>query len=116
MNQVMIDNKQLTMTTTEQNINIKVWVYQMSWYESKRHTKSHTDMYYLKAEHTHWAEERGDTNCKIHYICVPVNSPYHRMAEECSQIRDNQELKARSPALFASFARSDARRRNEILK
>lgn len=73
------------------------FIYKCSWFESKRHKKSHTDMYYEKAEHTEWVVKSFPWAvglAKVEYIAVPVDSKYYEMAVECSNIKfwaDKQE-------------------------
>mgnify|MGYP003650061569 CR=1 FL=1 len=79
-------------------VNIK-WVYQMSWYESKRHSISHTDMYYAKPEHTHWVRDGCDAcgACcietdpwKINYISVDISTKEGKNRYEAA--RHNSEI------------------------
>ena len=57
------------------------YVFKMSWFESARHTRSHTDMYFAQAEHTHWGfEPYGYPHCRISYVQVPVDSPEYTSA------------------------------------
>ena len=72
--------------------NQMAYIYRVSVYSSKRHTKSHTDMYYLKAEHTHWALE-DEINCdeddrRVHYIQVRKDSSHYASAVSNSQLMD----------------------------
>jgi len=66
--------------------NQMAYIYRVSVYSSKRHTKSHTDMYYLKAEHTHWALE--DDDIRVHYIQVRKDSSNYESAVYNSKIKD----------------------------
>mgnify|MGYP003641274488 CR=1 FL=1 len=61
------------------------WIYQMSWYESNRHTKSFTDMYFAQEEHTHWLwdgvpRQSPPELCKIFYIRVKKSSKEYSSA------------------------------------
>ena len=60
------------------------FIYEMSWFESPRHHRSHTHMYFAKPQHTLW----GFNNplCRISYIKMPINSKKFRCAIENSQI------------------------------
>jgi len=52
------------------------------FYASKKHRISHTDIYYLEAEDTHWIYTRPyDTDIAlVYYIRVPMNSPEYQSA------------------------------------
>lgn len=54
------------------------YIFKMSWYKSKRHIKSHTDMYYKKEEHTRW----GHSNplCRIMVVKVSEDSNEYKQA------------------------------------
>jgi len=61
------------------------YIYCMSWYESKRHSKSCTDMYFLKEKDTRWGHDwrqgcNGADHCKIMVIKVPTDDPRYKMA------------------------------------
>ena len=58
-------------------------VYMMSWYESNRHSKSHTDMYFLNEKDTRWGHKRNI--CKIFVICVDKDNYSYVSAVENSQ-------------------------------
>ena len=72
--------------------NQMAYIYRVSVYSSKRHTKSHTDMYYLKAEHTHWALEDeinyDEDDRRVHYIQVRKDSSHYASAVYNSQLID----------------------------
>ena len=72
--------------------NQMAYIYRVSVYSSKRHTKSHTDMYYLKAEHTHWALEDeinyDEEDRRVHYIQVRKDSSHYASAVYNSQLMD----------------------------
>ena len=66
------------------------WIYKYGWFESKRHSVSHTDMYF----HT---PSKGLDNCyfidmikeglaKIEYIWVEEDSVYYKTAVESSAL------------------------------
>lgn len=57
-------------------------IYRASWFDNKRCRVSHTDVYYLKAEHTHWIHERCwcPQVVKVEYIAVEKDSDYYKMA------------------------------------
>jgi len=48
------------------------YIYKMSWYDSKRHTKSHTDMFYLQEHDTRWGHE--NELCRISVVEVEETS------------------------------------------
>ena len=59
------------------------YIYKCSWFKSKRHRISHTDMYFLKPEETHWIYETSDwfvDLVEIQYIMCSSTSPEYRMA------------------------------------
>ena len=59
------------------------FIYRISWYESKRHTKSHTSMYYLKQQDTLWAFDTLDWVkglLKVEIVRVSKISANYRMA------------------------------------
>ena len=62
----------------------------MSWYESPRHTRSHTSMYYTRPQDVLWGFEPncvGDhSDCRIEFIRVREDSREYQMALECSGI------------------------------
>ena len=61
----------------------KVIVYRMSWYETDRCRRSHTDMYFAREVDTRW----GQPNhlCRIEVISVPEGSWAHSSAVENSK-------------------------------
>ena len=58
--------------TTETVVPEYAFIYRISWYESKRHTISTTDMYYLNGKDTVWIYDRcwGQEVVKVEYIRV----------------------------------------------
>lgn len=70
------------------------FIFEVSFYTNKRYKISHTDMYYLKAEHTHWAFNRinaGDEVCIVKYIEVFDFDRRYIMAVENSKIADKEK-------------------------
>lgn len=63
---------------------VDAYIYKMSWYDSPRHRKSHTDMYYMRPEDTLWGFDNPD--CRIHFIRVCDQSKEYRMARHNSEI------------------------------
>ena len=61
-------------------------VYACRFFESKRHSKSHTDMYFLKVEHTAWA--LLDLLAKVEVIFEPMTSDIYQMAKSNSDKHD----------------------------
>jgi hypothetical protein len=58
-------------------------IYKMSFYQSPRHTKSHTDTYYAEERDTRWGHRtvwEDGTICKIYVILVLKESKEYRMA------------------------------------
>lgn len=81
------------------------FIYMVSSFETKRHTKSHTDMYFAHAEHTQWVFEADDWHrglIRVEYIAVPVDSKYYEMAVECSNL---QFWAAKQAQLMKEFKR-----------
>ena len=75
------------------------YIYKMSWYDSKRHTVSNTDMYYLYEGHTRWGHNwpegcNGSQRCEIRVRKVNKNSTKYKMAVENSIIASKNELTA----------------------
>jgi hypothetical protein len=65
------------------------YIYRISFYDTKRSRTSHTDMYYLKPEHTQWAFNPYQIT-KIFYIKVPINSNEYDSAVKNSMIMDTE--------------------------
>jgi len=59
------------------------FIYKMSWYDSRRHTVSHTDMYFARECDTRW----GHPNelCRITVIAVREDDQRWEMAKDCSE-------------------------------
>ena len=65
------------------------FIYKCSFFESKRHKISHTDMYYQKAEHTEWVLKSAaylNGLAKVEYIMVAANSNEYKSAVENSHL------------------------------
>ena len=63
------------------------FIYKMSWYESKRHKISHTDMYFQYEKDTRWVYDRVYNDGQwfdITVVRVPINSWEYESAVECS--------------------------------
>lgn len=58
------------------------FIYRISWFETKKHIISHTDMYYLNPEDTYWAFEGDwdDEVFRVEYICVSKDSKEYESA------------------------------------
>jgi hypothetical protein len=61
-------------------------IYVCRFYESKRHSVSHTNMYFLKAEHTAWA--LMDPLAKVEIIFEAMSSNIYKMAQGNSDKND----------------------------
>ena len=74
------------------------YIFKMSWYESKRHIKSHSDMYYEKEEHTRW----GHSNplCRISVVVVIEDSNEYKAAIKNSIILESQLYKEKEEEEF----------------
>ena len=73
------------------------YIYEMSWYESKRHTKPCSIMLYLKEKHTRWGHNwekgcNGSQRCEIRVIQVLTSSKDYDMAVNNSQHHEKNEL------------------------
>ena len=77
------ESRNMSSTAEEPQVG---YVFKMSWFESARHTRSWTDMYFAQAEHTRWGfEPYGYPHCRISYVQVPVDSPEYTSAVENSE-------------------------------
>ncbi len=65
------------------------YIYRISFYDTKRSRSSHTNMYYLKPEHTTWVFDR-DVIAKIFYIKVPIDSNEYYCAVKSSEVMENK--------------------------
>tara|TARA_B110000285_G_C14967779_1_gene534973 strand:+ start:305 stop:826 length:522 start_codon:yes stop_codon:yes gene_type:complete len=80
----------------EHRIQSKVkYIYKMSWFDTKRHLISDTDMYFAEEEHTRWGQNwikgcNGSDICKIFVIQVTICSDEYRMAVKNSANRNNK--------------------------
>ena len=63
----------------------------MSWYDSKRHTKSHTDMYYLQEHDTRWGHE--NELCRISVIEVEETSKEYDSAVNNDKVNNTSMMK-----------------------
>jgi hypothetical protein len=71
------------------------FIYKIEWYESKRHTKSHTSMCYLNAKETEWVYEYdwGKEKVEVRYVRVLENSQDYQMAVSSSNITKTVKFK-----------------------
>jgi hypothetical protein len=67
------------------------YIYKIGFYETKRSRESHTNMYYLKPEHTHWAFNPYQIT-KIFYIRVPIGSNEYDSAVKNSMLMDTEPI------------------------
>ena len=68
------------------------FIYKISWFETKRHTKSHTNMYFENPEHTKWVFETNDwfnDLVKVEYIMVGEDTMFYKCAVESSNLHSN---------------------------
>ena len=65
-------------------------IFKMSWYESKRHRISHTDMYFNEEKHTRLGHD--DPLCKIEVIRVLKSSHEYTSAIENSQRENSRDF------------------------
>lgn len=66
-----------------------VIVYKMSWYETERCRRSHTDMYFAREIDTRWGHP--DHLCRIEVYPVPENSYAHASAVSNSKRHNEDE-------------------------
>jgi hypothetical protein len=69
------------------------YIYKCSWFETKRHKKSHTNMYFEKAEHTKWIFETRDwflDLVRVEYIMVHISRPEYESAVNNSKKADEE--------------------------
>ena len=65
------------------------FIYKVSWFQSKRHLKSHTSLYYEKAEHTEWVFKTEDwfkDLVRVEYIQVAETHYAYKQALNNSKI------------------------------
>ena len=77
-----LHNQEEVNTTT--NKPEKKYIYMCSWFETKRHRISHTNMYFEKAEDTNWIFDTPEwflDLVRIEYICVMSNTKEYSMAQ-----------------------------------
>ena len=70
-----------------------ILVYKCSYFETNRHKKSHTDMYFLKAEHCGWVFSSDDYYnglSRVELIPVLTSTFAYRSAVENSEIEDKR--------------------------
>ena len=66
------------------------YVYQMDWFESKRHRNSWSTMYFMREEDTRWGHD--DTLVKISVLRCDKNSQEYDSAWNNSIIRMAEEM------------------------
>jgi len=72
----------------------KKYIYKMSFYNNRRCTVSHTDMYYIKEEHTRWGHDFNDGGgdiCRIFVIEVDEDSNQYTSALCNSSLKEKKE-------------------------
>ena len=72
-----------------QRLKRMVIIYKMSWYETDRCRRSHTDMYFAREIDTRWGQP--NPLCRIEVISVPVGWFAHASAVENSKRHMAQE-------------------------
>lgn len=74
----------------------KKYIYMCSWFETRKHRKSHTKMYYEIAEQTNWIFDTPDWYddlVRIEYICVMSNTKEYSMAQTTGEFyNDNPKM------------------------
>jgi len=66
-------------------------IYICSWFETKRHRKSHTDMYFKELKDTLWVFDTYDYNhglARVEVIKVSKNTNEYTSAVSNSELRD----------------------------
>ena len=61
------------------------YIFKISFYDTRRCKTSHTDMYYLKPEHTQWAFNSYQITT-VFYIKVSINSTEYKSAVKNSML------------------------------
>lgn len=69
------------------------YIYHMAFYNNRRCIKPHTNMYFLKEEHTRWGHNwhLDEEVCKIFVIEVDENSNEYTSALHNSSVEDKKE-------------------------
>ena len=67
------------------------YIYKISFYESKRHSISHTDMYFEREEDTRWSYH--DENSKIFVIRVDEESNEYKSAVQNSDLYREKKIR-----------------------
>jgi len=80
----------MTFTTKRPVVIPYKFIYKMSWFESKRHRISHTNMFYLREEDTRWGHE--NQLCKILVFKCCVKSNEYDSAVNNSKIIDEKRI------------------------
>lgn len=76
----------------EETENHYAYIYKCSWFETKRHKTSYTDMYFEKAEDTWWIFESCawfNGLIRVEYIRVCCRSIYYQVAVKSSSIQND---------------------------
>ncbi len=86
-----------TEMTTEMPNTDTAFIYEMSWYDTKRHTNPSTLMYYLNEVDTRWGHNwtegcNGSQRCEIRVIQVNTNMGAYSSAINNSQIANTSEM------------------------
>jgi len=100
---MFLQNSNITTTTTAMettylpNMTINdgtvEMIYKCSWFETKRHQKSHTDMYFFKAEHCGWVFGSDDYHnglCRVELIPVLTCTVAYQSAVDNSEKKDER--------------------------
>jgi hypothetical protein len=71
------------------------YIYKCSWFDTKRHRKSNTDIFFEKVEHTKWIFEQQDwflDLVRVEYIMVHISTPEYESAVRNSKRADEEAL------------------------
>jgi hypothetical protein len=89
-----INNKIILELETDQEDQKYKYIYKCSWFDSKRHKKSHTDMYYENADDVKWIFETDEwfrDLARVEYIKVCNKSKYYQLASLSSKLCNNKD-------------------------
>jgi hypothetical protein len=94
--------------------SVNAYIYKMSWYDSRRHRTSHTDMYFLREEDTIWGFD--DPNCRIHFVRVCDQSQEYWSARHNSEHGKRESVKKPPRRRWQDYRRADWREFLELVR
>jgi hypothetical protein len=99
---ISISNSVLIASIQVKMAEIK-FIYRCSWFKNKRHTTSHTDMCFERAEHVQWVFDTYDYChglARVEYIMVFTDMDYWKSAVANSNIEFCSESSVRKAFFF----------------